>query len=484
MSSAPPADFAAEEAVLGAQLLSMPRAFDVDVDPDDFYKPGHRHIAEAIRDVHGEGRPVDPITVADQLNRVGLLDVVGGIEALHCMQNGNGHGPPASNVAQHAAIVKRHARHRRYIHDAGELSGAAMAGDDAAITRALERFSRNGHRPDGWTPPSIEDVWQRLRAGLQPTPPPALLVRSDGTGLIHENVAVMLVGPGGAGKSWLALRTAFTGPMLGRPVVWVDLDNMGVDQLVGRLAQLGVGAARVTSDTFVYIDPADFDDLPTLLAAIEHYESDIVVVDSTIGLLSLAGNRDENDNLAVRAVLQQLRVAANQRSPRTVLVIDHTGHEPGRARGASAKAQWADQVIEVAASTPLGTGRVGRLRLTSRKDRQGGYWPDGTAMADVVVDATEAMTEPFAHLGNSARMSLYAPTDTGEPKVMETIVAALQAAGGESLWSKLREQPPLRSVAGDQQIAARNALRDEGRIKVTEGVRRALTLTLAEDPKP
>ena len=45
---------------------------------DDFYKPAHGHIFDAITSLYGAGEPVDPVTVADELRRAGLLDAIGG----------------------------------------------------------------------------------------------------------------------------------------------------------------------------------------------------------------------------------------------------------------------------------------------------------------------------------------------------------------------------------------------------------------------
>jgi hypothetical protein len=270
--------------------------------------------------------------------------------------------------------------------------------------------------------------------------------------------------------------------MLGQRVAWCDLDNMGCDQLVARLAVCGAGSAYVTSDTLAYFDGGRFDSYSALVAAVERTDPVMVVVDSLVGLLALAGVESENDNGAVRATLQRLRDVLGRRQARTLLVIDHTGHEAGRARGASAKRDWADQCIEVVATEPLGVGQVGRLRLVSRKDRRGRF-PDGTPMADVVVDATGAMPEPLAHLGHSARIALYEPSETipGDERVTAMILDLLAKAGGEAKWSDLRKRVPLKSVHSSQQAAARDALRDDGCVKVTIGARNAMTLTLAEN---
>src|SRR5437016_1814476 len=77
----PPHDLAAEASLLGAMLLSanaIGAAAEVRLTAGDFYKPAHGHIYEAIENLYHRGDPADPITVADELHRDGLLEAIGG----------------------------------------------------------------------------------------------------------------------------------------------------------------------------------------------------------------------------------------------------------------------------------------------------------------------------------------------------------------------------------------------------------------------
>ena len=71
----PPHDLQAEESLLGAMMLeaeAIATAAGV-LRADDFYKPAHSHIFDAIHALYASGQPVDPVTVADELRRNGLL---------------------------------------------------------------------------------------------------------------------------------------------------------------------------------------------------------------------------------------------------------------------------------------------------------------------------------------------------------------------------------------------------------------------------
>ncbi len=118
----PPHNLEAEESLLGAMLLSrdaIVAAVEAQVSPEDFYKPAHGHIFEAITSLYGQGEPADPVTVAEELRRAGLLEGVGGAAALISLQ---AHTPAIGNATRYASIVEEYALLRRLIAVAGEIA--------------------------------------------------------------------------------------------------------------------------------------------------------------------------------------------------------------------------------------------------------------------------------------------------------------------------------------------------------------------------
>ncbi len=117
----PPHNLQAEESLLGAMLLSRD-AIAPAVEAckaDDFYKPAHGHIFDAILSLFSRGEPADPVTVADELSRADLLDVIGGPAVLTSLQANT---PATSNAPRYATIVEEHALLRRLIAVAGEIA--------------------------------------------------------------------------------------------------------------------------------------------------------------------------------------------------------------------------------------------------------------------------------------------------------------------------------------------------------------------------
>src|SRR6478609_11778783 len=67
----PPQDLAAAQSVLGGMLLSKDAIADVmeSLSLNDFYKPAHSLVFDAIMSLYSRGEPADTITVAAELER-------------------------------------------------------------------------------------------------------------------------------------------------------------------------------------------------------------------------------------------------------------------------------------------------------------------------------------------------------------------------------------------------------------------------------
>src|SRR5262249_37744781 len=85
----------------------------------DYHKPAHVHIHEAVMALYGQGEPVDPVTVAEELRRAELLDAVGGRAALLRIQAAT---PASANAGHYARIVNELALLRRLIGVAGDIA--------------------------------------------------------------------------------------------------------------------------------------------------------------------------------------------------------------------------------------------------------------------------------------------------------------------------------------------------------------------------
>lgn len=117
----PPHSIEAEESLLGAMLLSEHAVSTVSpiVTADDFYKPAHRHLFDTMQALAVAGAGIDPVTVAEELARVDLLEMCGGTAALVSLQSRT---PAITNAEYYARIVQEKALLRRLIAAANDIA--------------------------------------------------------------------------------------------------------------------------------------------------------------------------------------------------------------------------------------------------------------------------------------------------------------------------------------------------------------------------
>lgn len=120
-----PANLEAERAVLGSCLIDPAAAERLPtlLSPNDFYRERHQWIALAMINLVKIGAEVDFVTLADELERAGHLDGVGGHAYLAELMNAT---PTAVYMSHYAAIVQRTATNRNHIAYAQALAELAF----------------------------------------------------------------------------------------------------------------------------------------------------------------------------------------------------------------------------------------------------------------------------------------------------------------------------------------------------------------------
>ena len=148
MDRIPPQDIQAEACVLGSMIIQPPCIGDVaDVlAAEDFYRPAHQHVYEAIRRLPEKGEPIDLVTLRGELVARGQLEMAGGIDYLIALAEGV---PTAANAEYYARQVRDCSVKRQLIVAGTELvQGAFDAGTepDALLEQAQEQLYRLDHR--------------------------------------------------------------------------------------------------------------------------------------------------------------------------------------------------------------------------------------------------------------------------------------------------------------------------------------------------
>ena len=212
----PPQDMAAEQSVLGAMMISKDAIADVAevLRGADFYRPSHETIHDAIIDLYGRGEPADMVTVADELQRQGELQRVGGAPYLHTITSSV---PIAANASYYAGIVREKAILRRLV-DAGTRIvqfGYAGEGDvddlvdqaQAEVYQVTDKRNSEDYAPlseimDGVLD-EIEAIGNR-DAGLYGVPT-GFADLDDLTNGLHAGQMIIVAARPAVGKSTIAL---------------------------------------------------------------------------------------------------------------------------------------------------------------------------------------------------------------------------------------------------------------------------------------
>ena len=134
----PPHSVEAEQAVLGGLLID-PSAWDNVADAvrqEDFYRPDHQLIFEAIGALAGNGKPCDVVTVSEQLERSGKLESAGGLAYLSSVARDT---PTAANVRAYADIVRERSLFRQLIQAGTEIASAVFNNDGQTARDLVDR---------------------------------------------------------------------------------------------------------------------------------------------------------------------------------------------------------------------------------------------------------------------------------------------------------------------------------------------------------
>ncbi|MFB9620995.1 replicative DNA helicase [Brooklawnia cerclae] len=252
VSRTPPQDFAAEQGVLGAMLMSKDAIADVIevIKGADFYRPAHELIFNAIIDLYGRGEPADPVTVAAELERRGDLSRVGGHVYLADLLTSIS---IAANASYYAEIVRDKAVLRRLVDASIKIAqmGYAGQGEVADIVDAAQQTVYEV------TEGKASEDYKPLRELLEPTFDEMEAIGSRGGGLsgvptgfaklddmtngLHGGQMIIIAARPAVGKSTLALDFARSAAIKNRLTTAFFSLEMSQTEIVMRLLSAEAG---------------------------------------------------------------------------------------------------------------------------------------------------------------------------------------------------------------------------------------------------
>ncbi len=238
-----PHSLEAEVCVLGSMVLE---ASTVDIvihitRADDFFRPAHRIIFETLVRMHNAGKPIDLVTLNEELQREKLLDRIGGSEYLVTLAEGV---PSIANAEYYARLVRDKAMLRSLIAHTGEIVQDAYSSQDEPveiIDRAEHAIFEIASRQIGDHAQSLESLLQQTFERLSESDGSTITGVATGyykfdeltAGLQNGEMVVIAARPS-MGKTALALNMAeHMGVEDGRAVLIFSLE-MSKEQLAQR----------------------------------------------------------------------------------------------------------------------------------------------------------------------------------------------------------------------------------------------------------
>ena len=255
----PPSAPDAERALLGGLLIdpsSFERTVEEGLRPSDFYRKAHGIIYHVIQDLFQAAEPIDALTVVDELQRRGQLELVGGATGVSQLE---ALIPTAAHVGAYARLVREKSTLRRLIESATEIVSAAFRQDQKVIDlideaeRAILAISEENTKKGVVT---MSELVRRAIAQLEKAyenksaitgVPSGFTDLDNKTSGLQPGELIIVAARPSMGKTALTLNIAsYVAVRKNIPVAVFSLE-MGAEQLVQRLlgAQAGIDLSRI-----------------------------------------------------------------------------------------------------------------------------------------------------------------------------------------------------------------------------------------------
>ena len=287
----PPHNSDAERSVLGAALLSKDALFDVleTVRPDDFYDPNHKEIFSVIFELGRRNAPVDALTVSEELDKRGSLQLVGGRSYVAGLSSTT---PTTANAAEYAKIVAEKSSIRKLIKTADDI--VAKGYDKSMDAGQLMDYAENGifeisQASQKGTYVPLKDVLlsnieaidraSKLKDGLTGLTTGFKDLDDKTSGLQKSDLIILAARPA-MGKTAFALSLALNAAVKGGGTVMVFSLEMAKEQLSQRLLSMESKVEMQKLKTG-RLERRDWDDLNVALDALSRAD---IVIDDTAGI--------------------------------------------------------------------------------------------------------------------------------------------------------------------------------------------------------
>ncbi|MGP2423624.1 replicative DNA helicase [Bacillus sp. FH] len=159
----------AEQGLLGGLILDPDKIKDINLQPEQMYRPQHVHIFRTMLEIDSGNEPVDFVTLTARLAEKGLIEDVGGIGYLAQLSETT---PGTSNIKYYEKIVWSKWRDREVVRNTEALKQAVHSGNDTELAiqtqmAALLNLSREDKNSDGRIRDGLVEMYGDLESPIR-----------------------------------------------------------------------------------------------------------------------------------------------------------------------------------------------------------------------------------------------------------------------------------------------------------------------------
>jgi replicative DNA helicase len=342
-----PNNLEAERSILGAILLDDRAVLTVfeSLKSQDFYLDSHRKVFEKMLHLMNNSKPIDLVTLKEELQRANELESVGGAAYLASLTDGL---PRAINIEYYAQIVKEKSTLRRLIQISSETMARSYQDQEEAeeilqhIEKAIFDVASQQFR-SGFSPitPIVSEVFKKIEE-LSNRKAPVTGLETGFVDLdrmtsgLHPSDLIIIAARPGLGKTSLCLNIAEHVAIRKQKTVGIFSLEMSKEQLVKRLlcSEARIDAHRINtgylakedwnrlsrasgdlSEAKIFIDDTASINVPELRTkarrlSLEH-GLDLIIVDY-LQLMSGSTQRYENRTQEISQISRGLKGIAKE----------------------------------------------------------------------------------------------------------------------------------------------------------------------------
>ncbi|MBQ9786126.1 MAG: replicative DNA helicase [Clostridia bacterium] len=365
-----PNNIEAEQSILGCNLLDDNVAIQIMsmLKPEDFYTEAHKTIFEAMTTIHAASKPIDYVTLTDELERMGVLESVGGIDYITTLTN---IVPSSANFKHYADIVKRTSLMRKLIRSSQEIIEKAYEGQEENILGFAEKTIFDISEQENFSSlVAIGDTLDSVLNKFEEIDKNGGQVRGITTGLesldkltggLQRSDLILLAARPSVGKTSLAMNIVNNAALLGKHKVAVFSLEMPKEQITQRTlcsvsgvsmekalkgklqpsdwSALWEGSKKL-SDAKIYIDDSSMNTSVQILSKCRRLKReqgglDLVMIDYLQLMSPAKKSKDSNRQNEVAEITRNLKIAARELNVPIILLSQlsrdiekREGHEP------------------------------------------------------------------------------------------------------------------------------------------------------------